>query len=491
MPARGTPTSVAGVMGAGSDDGRLELDDDGRVLDDGPPHPAPDVLADPLRPKGSGPLASYLAGSWVARRRPAVTRIVAGGTALVALAVTVSVARGEPTAPDLDARVTGIALVTEADGPGADGVLVGTYRVTPADPRTTVTVDGVVGPGIRASGSRGRAGGDGDDRAVAALPDCADPRSLDGPASGYALDTTRTGPGGRAVRERIPVPGGIVDWGSAVRRACWAAAGRDLVPVSLATRVAADGRRVTLDVGLRNGMGRDVEVHAVDVADVATLDAADAGVVATGATRTLRVRVPVTDCARADGAPGSMAARSGVPASLPWAVGPVGDAPVAVVAVPLTPAQVAAAARAVRAACGSGPSLVVRVLDARPAPRDQVASDLSGAALVVRLDLGSDATRLVLGEDTTGLTADARVAFPQQQVSLRDRRASVALTWNAPCPPTGSPPPALPVLLVAEGRRYTRAVSLSGDRLARAYARACAVSLAELRSRGWQVAGSG
>lgn len=488
MPAGGTPASVAGVMGAGSDDGRLELDVAGRVLDDDPLRPAPEILADPLRPRGSGPLASYVAGSRLARGRTGVTRTVVGVAALVALAVTVSAVRGGPAVPALDARVTGSALVTEPGGAGTAGVLVATYRVTPADSRTTVTVDGVVGPGIRASGPRGSAGRGGDGRVVAALPDCADPLSLDAPASGYALDTSRTGPDGRAVRERIPAPDGIVDWGSSVRRVCWAAAGRDLVPVSLTAQVVADRTQVALEVGLRNGMGRDVEVRAVDVADVATLDAADAGVVRAGATRTLRVRVPVTGCSAPVGTPGPLDVPPGVPTSLSWAVGPAGDAPVAVAAVRLTPAQVAAAARAVRAACGSGPALAVRVLDARPAPRDPAASS---TVLVVRLGLASDAARLVLGEDTRGLTADARVAFPRAWATLHHRRATVTLTWNTPCPPHGSAPPVLPVLVVADGRRYARTVALSGDRLARAYSRACAVDLTELRSRGWRVTGGG
>jgi hypothetical protein len=213
-----------------------------------------------------------------------------------------------------------------------------------------------------------------------------------------------------------------------------------------------------LEVSLRSTLAQDVELRVVDIADVATVDAADAGVLPAGSTRAFRVRLPVGDCA----APG-------LPA-LQWSVGPVGADPVTVLSTPLDPAPRAGVDAALRRAC-TPPDTTVTVSAARVlAPRPDV-GDRAGVSIGVDLAVDTGAEQLLLGSDTSVLTADARVTFTPAQVLPVRRRATARVVWHVRCP---SPdPPVLPVWVVRGQSREQYAVRLDDPALSRARSAAC------------------
>jgi hypothetical protein len=267
------------------------------------------------------------------------TLLPVGAGVLVAVGVGVAafvLVRQHADDPGADLALSGVSI--SAQHPGA---ITGTYDVAMGDQGAGLVVNRVVGPLIRSSSGASRGGTDGaESLTVTALPDCTSPASLDRPSERYYLDLTRTGFDGRAEGLRIAAPTDLVDWGAALSRECWRQlASLELTPLTVRATVADGGRLVLLDVTLRNGLGRDVQVQVVDVAEAAALDAADSGVLGQGSQRTFSVRLPVPDCA------------ASVPTELlSWSVGPVGGDPTAVVSTALSPEQASTVRTAVRAA---------------------------------------------------------------------------------------------------------------------------------------------
>ncbi|MGD9955044.1 MAG: hypothetical protein AB7O74_03340 [Candidatus Nanopelagicales bacterium] len=410
---------------------RLELDDDGRVLD-APSEPV-DLVADPPSqrrrlPRGTGPVVLV---------------------ALVALAAWMSL-RPEP-APALAAEVAAVGLVPAVD---IDGPVVALYRVEPAAARTTVQVQGLVGPGVRASSAYADPAGRG--LRVAVMPDCA---ALPPEGSAYGLGLTVTGAGGGTARGVVPAAG-TVDWAAAIAERCWrrtTAAGLTLAGLTAEPDLARGIVRVSAT--LRNGTPNLVEVSALDVADVSTLEMAPASTLAAASRAAVQSRVT------------GRCGTAGSPPSLSWAVGPAGAPPQLTVTTPLSQEQQRTIARAMGVLCSSPPATSVAVVSAAPAPAAATATGERGAAVDLRLRVTSGAILVALGDDPSGATADARRAFSYAVLHGPVRDGEAVVRWQLSC--EAPPAAALPLETRTQRLSFRSSVPLTGAVAQAAVREAC------------------
>jgi hypothetical protein len=262
---------------------------------------------------------------------PRVVTVGVTAGALVALVVVVMNAlRPPPTIEVSRAPISGVSISVSTSGPsGRASPIIASYRVGHAPPGLRFAVTGLSGPFIRAAVVRA----DADLVTVTATPECDSAASLDPAPAPYLLAVSERADRGRSVTGRLDLPTSPVDWAAAVRRDCW--------QVLAATRLAVIGLRaepalavgpVELQVLLRNRSARSVRVRVLDIADVATVDPADSGVLRPGAQRPFRVRLPIADCGRGTG--------SQAP-SLAWSVGPADADPLALLTTGLSPPQIA------------------------------------------------------------------------------------------------------------------------------------------------------
>jgi hypothetical protein len=302
---------------------------------------------------------------------------------------------------------------------------------------------------------------------VTASPDCRQV-GLERPPGPYLLAVTRTDVDGRRVRGQVPDGDSRADWAAAVQQTCWqAAAGTGITVVGVEAVTRPGDTVVDLAVMLRSSLPQDVQVRAVDVADVATLDAADVAVLGREQGRTLHVRVPVTDC----GVPGLATA-------LRWSVGPVGGDPVIVLTTALGAGDRAEVEAALRRACEPA-GTTITVSAARALPASPGTGQRADVSVAVDLTVASSADRLLLGSDTSVLTADTRVTFTPAEVRPVGGRASASVIWHARCTgpgePSGtqSPAPVLPVWVTSRQGPTRYAVTLDDPRLEQARVAAC------------------
>lgn len=412
---------------------RLELDDDGRVLD------AP---AEPL--------------DLVADTEPRHRLRLPRGTGIVALALLVALgawfALRPPPEPPLAASVDGVGI---APASGLDDPLVALYRVDPSEPRTSVEVLGLVGPGVRASTAYADPAAQG--VRIAVVPDCdAAPTS----GGSYAVDLAVTNDAGATAQGLLPLADGPVDWSAAIEDRCWrraTSAGLSLVSV----RAAPDIGRglVSVQAVLRNSTGRDLSLRALDVADIANIETAPVSdLPATGQTEVQ---------ARVSGRCGT----AGSPPSLSWAVGPAGAASPLTLITPLAPADQREIARAMGVLCSSPPPTTVTVESVRAVPGDPQVTWVGGAVVEVRLRVSTAAASIGLGSDPTGATADGRRSFSYETVAGPVQDAEVTVRWNVPC--VVAPDRSLPVLARTQRLAFASSVQLTGGVVDTAVSEAC------------------
>jgi hypothetical protein len=403
------------------------------------------------------------------------------GAAAVLGAVVVS-GRPPPLVPLSSAPLAGVAIevsavtATGSTGPGVRPI-VATYHLDTTDPDPRISVAGVTGPFIQTSTVRAAPADVGpyDAVTVTATPDCSSVASLDAGPAPYELTIAERDAHGRSARGRLGQTDPAVDWDSAVRRDCWQAfAQQSLTVEQVRPTLQPSARRVDLDVLLRNGSDRGVTVQVLDIADVATIDAADSGVVPAGAGRWLRVRLPIRDCSSPvlpltaiEPSAGAAGDAVGAQPALAWSIGPEGTDPLALLNTGLSSPQAALVRDAVLRLCRP-PATTVSVTGAtvRRAADDQLGP--SGVSIAVQLSVHSAVGRLLLGYDQTGLTADARVPTTQATVTLLGRRGRATVVWYPSC--TDRVPPVLPVMIPPTGRY---AVVLRDPLLAEAYTAAC------------------
>ncbi|MDQ1627118.1 MAG: hypothetical protein QOI54_862 [Actinomycetota bacterium] len=455
------------------------------------------MLTDGLAPPTPSGWPARRWGGWRSRERLLATR--AATTLLVVAAgvtATVVALRPPPGPSPAGPPLVGVSVVVPPPpslGPTARPV-VATYRLSAAGAAARVAVTGVTGPFVGSSEVRraSRRGG-ATVFTVSATPDCRSAASLDARGGRYLVVTTRTGTDGRPARARVRLPGSRVDWAAAIRAACWQQLAGHGIEVA-AVRAAPDraSRRVVLAVSLHSSLPRDVQVGAIDVADVATLSAADAGILQAGSDAVLHVRWPIEDCASPALPPTAYAADEDAVdrpvATLAWSVGPAGKDPAALTVTVLSATQLATVRHAVAGVCAP-PGTSVRVTAARALPPDRVVVDHAGVAIAVRLALVSSAPLVVVGQSPRGLTADARAGITQGHVHLSGHRGSTTVVWAARCALPDPAPPLLPIRIGDRGHLVGYTVTLDDPSLASTYARACGLDRQRLRAAGWSVAG--
>ena len=356
-----------------------------------------------------------------------------------------------------------------------------TYRLATTRSGTHVELLGVSGPHLRGSEVRARsatAPGGSQVVTVSAVADCRSPSALDRTIAPYPVAVRTTGPDGTSARGRLRVPAPLVDWAAAIRQDCWqrvAAAG-----VTVAGVVAVQhplGPDVLLDVRLASTLVRDVEVAAIDVADVSTIEPADSGLLHAGGSRIVRVRLPVPDCALDPSPVGS---------GLLWSIGEVGDDAAATFVTPLPAAADAAVLAAAQDRC-SPPGTTVRVTRSRVLPPDAVVPDRRGAAIELRLRVRSDQPLVVLGTAPgAATTSDARLPTSVARVRPVDGSARAVVIWHASCTAAPPTPLRLPVRLPQLNEALVSTIIVDDPGVARTYARACGLRLGALVARGWR-----
>ncbi len=495
---RGAPTLDAWCPV--SDDGRRPVDDGGPILEGGfvgassAAHDGEAARGVPQEVIGSPASTSRLDG-----RRRLLGRAGAAALLLAALVAGVVAVGPHPRVPLSEKPFVGLSIKTVPPPTLASGapMVVATYRVVPAQPPAAYAVDAVVGPFIGSSAplAAPAAATATDLVSVGVTPDCSDPSSLDAVGSPYYLRVIRTEADGHQTTGLVPAASAGGDWAAVIRRYCWAReSSRSLTIEHVDARVQPHGHQVLLSVVTRNGLAQDVRLQVVDIADVATLDAADSGLLRPGAMRAFRVRLVVADCLTpflalptlgdGTGGDGTGGTRKGGGLALSWSVGPGTGDPQATALTALSPDQVARIRRAVRSLC-SPPATSIHVVSARNAPTDPGVVRSAGVSLTVRLSVASGATRMAVGDDQSHLTADARVAFSEADLRPRNGRAEAIVIWHTRCTPEGEAPPLLPVRLRVAGRWVGYSLELADPLLARALTSACAsTNLAPIGAAG-------
>jgi hypothetical protein len=176
----------------------------------------------------------------------------------------------------------------------------------------------------------------------------------------------------------------------------------------------------------------------------------------------VHVRLPIATCI----------ATTTSPAALTWSVGPPEDAPRAFALTTLTERQRTTISAAERARCGTPPALTVTVL-ASTAARDLAAIDPRGLSVSLRVRVTTDATgSVVLGDDTSRLTSDARPVFTGATVRPGPTPTDADLVWHTRCGAT-TDDSTLPAATRVDGLDYAWSVRLTGTSLPALRAAAC------------------
>jgi hypothetical protein len=413
---------------------RLELDDDGRVVGgDGAVQPLDLVLA----AEQSGRV-----------RLPRRTGAIAlGALALLALWFTL---RPAPP-PAVAATVSGVGLFPAV----RDGdPLVALYRVAPPDGSGTVEVFGLVGPGVRASSTH--ADPDGRGTRIAVVPDCLDPA----PPGSFSLAVRVSSPAGTATEGLLPLTDPGIDWAAAIEDRCWTESTRAGISL-VGLRASADISRglVRISATLRNDTARDLAISAVDVADVATLEAAPASTLSATASTTAAARVTAR-CGTASSPP-----------SLSWAVGPAGETPRLTLMTPLAAPERRSIAQSMAVLCSSPPPTSVHLVSATAVPSSGIDAALGGAAIDLRFRVSTGGVLVGLGDDPAGSTADARRAFGYAVVTGPVKGTEVTVRWDVVC--SASRTRSLPVETRTQRLAFQSAVPLTGPAVTRALTAAC------------------
>jgi hypothetical protein len=241
--------------------------------------------------------------------------------------------------------------------------ITATYLVTASRSGSSLQVSGLAGPYLLGSSVRARSRpttGDSTLVTVSAVADCRSPASLAARTRRYLLvgRLTRLDGTTTPVRRRVPVS--TVDWSAAVRQDCWQrAAARDVAVDDVVTAPDPTAQGIRLTVRLRSSLAMAVRVGAVDVADVSTLEAAEAGTLPAGGSLALHVRQQVRDC-RAGPLSDSVLESTSAGAGLLWSVGPVGRDAAATFVTVLPAAVTSAVRKAELRFCGAQASRTVR-----------------------------------------------------------------------------------------------------------------------------------
>ena len=386
------------------DDGRLELGDGGFPVDSAAGAPVPDDEPEWTSPAGRLLDAALTGG----HGSSALVRGILGAALAVALVAALVISTRGTVAPPNASDVRGVSarVVTQTDL-SAPPRIIASYAVSAPRGTASVRILGLSGAAIaRAVEAPSVAETESGAEVHSFIVEPACDRVLGrAPGSAYELVLSPVGDGAPATS--VASFDGADTLTAASVRACWASVASASLRVVSVAALPARGPWIALDVVLRNSGNLPMSVTAIDVANVDTLSMADSRVVAPRTSTSVHVRLPIATCTGASTAS---------PVGLTWSVGPQGDAPSAFASTTLTQRQRATIATAARARCGTPPVLSVTVLRSTTA-RDDAATDARGLSVSLRVRVTTDATgTLVLGDDATRLTSDARPEFTSATV---------------------------------------------------------------------------
>lgn len=478
-------------------DGRLELDELGGVLESAQrldAAPSDDVLAggadEPTwgeRIRGTGVYA------WAARHRGWL--IAGAAVAAVAVAVPSYVAASRPPDVRTSIDVQLVAFSTDSGAPPVnglgDGLFTAAYQVIDQEPGWTgLSIDGVVGPGIRDSSTRRLASPTEElpRFQVTAAAGCDVAPGSGWFEGGYQLAVSATDAYGRVVRSTVDVPfaqwGG---WGDIVGQWCWEKVPSRLGIGPVAISALRDAAMIELSVPVTNPYPFDLWVSNA-YASSGWLGSDPAGstqaVPALGSA-VLPLRMPISDCRWADDDVGidvysPSDASSRLRPGIGTYISPYGQRYGAQLPVLFDEATQAQLEAAREDACRGVPAVGLTSLTARPARFQTPSTQLWDVVVDVRLG-SSDGTRL------KAEIVDDSMQWRSQQPEAVDVVADGSvqrLTWGVECTYVPSPPRLR--LVSASGAPLPQLLDLGIEPLRSALTRTCpGLPESDLESMGW------
>jgi hypothetical protein len=474
-------------------DGRLDLDELGRPVDAAGTE-AVDLLEGEQEPTTGlgrwvrGPLAL-----WLGQHRAALAAVSVLLLSAAPAWALWSFQQPPPWRPiDVQVEQVSEGSVTSPGVRAVDeAVAAAAYVATAGGDGWLVTIDGLEGPGVRASSAVSQDEPSRRTQAtVRAVLGC--PSDLEEPdPADYSLRVSITDPWGRSRLALAPLPPAVIDWGTTVRHRCW-------------TQATASGVRI---LGLRGEpdlVGGSVTVTVASqsrlpVASVAYVDSGTWGSslvpVAPAFTRmtpdavtTVVNRIVVTDCSA--GAPAlpqlpdpGVGRRADTRDGIGFAVLSSDLRVASVIPVPFTPAQRAEVSGALAAVCKDTPRAALRSVAVLSASADPGQSTHT-MRLRVDVDIPVGRTAIV------GVDQDGGLGYPYPAgdawVDVPRGGGTVDVSWTFTC--QDAEPPSADL-------RFTESVSPTPLKLAIDHAAllpelraACpAVSDSELADAGWEI----
>jgi hypothetical protein len=478
-------------------DGRLELDELGGVLDSAQrldSAPSDEVLAGGAdQPTWGERIRATGAYAWAARHRGWL--IAGAAVAAVAVAVPSYVVANRP--PDvrtsIDVRL--LAFSTDSGAPQVnglgDGLFTAAYQVTYQEPGWTgLSIDGVVGPGIRDSSSH-RMAAPSDELPrflVTAAAGCDQPPGSGWFDSGFQLAVSATDDYGRVVHGTVDVPyAQWGSWGDTVGQWCWEKVPSQLRIGPVEVRAVRDTGTVEFSVPVTNPYPFEVWVSN-PYADSRWLGSDPVGstqAVPAQGSSVLDLRMPVSDCRASDDGVGiDVVSRSDASSRLRPGIGtyisPYGQrygAQLPVLFDQATQAQLEAAREEV---CRGVPVVGLTSMTARPARFQTPSTQLWDVVVEMRLGSGN-------GARLTAEVLDDSMQWRSQQPEAVDVVADGSvqrLTWGVECTYVPSPPRLR--LVSASGAPLPQLLDLGIEPLRSALTRTCpGLPESDLESMGW------
>jgi hypothetical protein len=504
-------------------DGRLDLDDLGEVID-GASALDEVIGTEDVRPTISERLDGWGVTPFLRRHRIAIASVV-----VIALAVSGVVWLRRDTRPlddgSLRAAVTD-SLTQSGIDTSVPGVATTVYTVVRQQEGDKVDLLGITGPGIRAS-SVGATVADGADPTrsstpVIAVPGCEDPRALTATEDQFRLRVRRTDAFGRTVDGDLPMPlGSQVRWDVAIGGYCLQLlAARQVTTTSLAVRAVPSLHAVVLDIGIRSTLDADIALEVLSYSGVRVQPVATSTVVPRGGTANLQVTETVEDCSNPhidtqfmapDGRSGYVVDDRGLDLYAHVVGSDAGDATASTIQLTWSAAEGRRLSAAFDALCTGMPAYTTRIVSSGPAPTDVIEAarsrfggDPSTAVVRSTIEVRTRASRVGAGDvlsDTeiaqgnvpnitvvdaaTGRVVSATENGPATLVRPVDGVARFTVDWAISCAGGVGPPTAKLRLAQAAGTWQTW-FSLDERVVAQGVLRSCPTMLpTDLANYGW------
>ena len=498
-------------------DGRLDLDDLGRVIEHASTldraRPGDQTDLDVLE-GASGPQVGDLLDRWGVTPWLRRHRVLVASVAVAAIAVTLTT--GTLLAhrlPDDDGRlhlaVTDNAATNQTGLIGGDAttaVAVAGYDVVPDRAGDTGALVGVTGPGIRSSSAHPSATivGARPIWTVGAVIGCDDPASSTSSVSQYQLVARRTDAFGRVVQTSIPLPGGTQwRWDQYVHSYCLQAQVLSRLRLeSVSANLSRDLSSMEIRLGVRSSLDHDVIITSSSWAGQAVRAAGMSKLLRAGQTTPVVVPFTFADCSHPSLEPVSISPADepdSVVANdrgLAFEVTDALDAPSnATWTAVWSHAVGVQVSRQMARACQGVPAATLRTVAAlRASDADVEAAralrgDPNGTALRVRFDVATTSPGVRISDifSTYDIGTGASPSVTTGTAVTHGGHARVDVLWSTSCDPSSSPA-ILQVHLTRGAREYAVMSTVNDAALLSGLLAACPALLPEMlttNGTGW------